>query len=209
VRAVLFDADGVLIDSHRGYRSVWDRWSRLHALDADLVHAATHARRPVDTIAAVAPHLDPHLEYARLAAFVEELPDAFPVFAGTPELLADLPASRWGIVTSGDAGTVCARLIAGAAAVPDVLVDGHAVTRGKPDPEGFLLAAKLLGVAPGDCLVVEDAPAGLEAAVCAGMDRIGITTSHPADDLHAASVVVDSLIEARTHITRWLQGHRS
>ncbi|MFD0483360.1 HAD-IA family hydrolase [Kineococcus sp. GCM10028916] len=202
-RAVLFDADGVLVDSHAGYRSVWDRWSALHGLDPVLVHAATHARRPVDTIAAVAPHLDPGAEHTRLREFVEELPGAFPVFPDAAPLLAALPAESWAIVTSGDAGTVRARLRAGALPVPTVLVDGSAVAVGKPHPEGYLLAAQLLGVASGDCLVVEDAPAGIEAGRAAGMRVLALTTSHPAADLAAAHVVVGSLSQASPHLLTW------
>ena len=203
VRAVLFDADGVLVDSHAGYRSVWDRWSALHGLDPVLVHAATHARRPVDTVAAVAPHLDPGAEHARLREFVAELPGAFPVFPDAAPLLAALPVDRWAVVTSGDAGSVRARLRAGASPVPSVLVDGSAVAVGKPHPEGYLLAARLLGVEPADCLVVEDAPAGIEAGRAAGMRVVALTTSHPAADLTAAHVVVGSLSQATPEVLAW------
>lgn len=203
-RVVLFDADGVLVDSHQGYRSVWDRWSALHRLDPVAVLAATPARRPVDTIAEVAPHLDPAVEYARLVTLVAELPDAFPVFPDAAPLLALLPTDRWAVVTSGDAASVRARLTAGALPLPTVLVDGRSVVRGKPDPEGYLLAARLLGVRPGDCLVVEDAPAGVDAARAAAMRVVAVTTSHPADDLGAADVVVASLTEAQALVLQWV-----
>jgi len=201
---VLFDADGVLVDSHHGYRSVWDRWSALHGLDPVAVLAATPARRPVDTIAEVAPHLDPDEEHARLVELVAALPDAFPVFPDAAPLLSRLPADGWAVVTSGDAASVRARLTAGALPVPAVLVDGRSVARGKPDPEGYLLAASLLRVAPVDCVVVEDAPAGVEAARSAGMRVLALTTSHPAADLRAADVVVGSLTEAQPLLLRWV-----
>jgi sugar-phosphatase len=95
---------------------------------------------------------------------------------------------------------VRARLRAGALPVPSVLVDGSAVHVGKPDPEGYLLAARLLGVAPEDCLVVEDAPAGIEAGRAAGMRVLALTTSHPAADLAAAHLVVGSLSQATPHL---------
>ena len=85
------------------------------------------------------------------------------------------------------------------------LVDGHAVGRGKPDPEGFLLAADLLGVSAAQCLVVEDAPAGVQAARSAGMAVLALTTSHDADDLAAADVVVASLAEAAPHLVAWIE----
>lgn len=205
-RAVLFDADGVLVDSHRGYRTVWERWSLLHGLDAGLVLAATRARRPVDTIADVAPHLDAGREFARLVGFVEALPGAFPVFADAPGLLASLPAGRWGVVTSGDGASVLARLRAGAAPTPAVLVDGAAVVRGKPDPEGYLLGARLVRTVPARCLVVEDAPAGVEAGRAAGMRVVALTTSHPAADLGRAHLVLASLGAAREHLLAWVRG---
>lgn len=210
-RAVLFDADGVLVDSHAGYEQVWDRWSRLHGLDPAAVLEATHARRPVDTIADVAPQLDPVAEYARLVGFVAAMPGAFPLFADTVALLEALPADRWAIVTSGDADRVRERLDAGGAPVPGVLVDGAAVERGKPDPEGYLLAAQRLGAAAEDCLVVEDAPAGLRAAPAAGMRAIGLATSHAAEALSDADVVHGSLAEAGPEVLAWLrdEGTRS
>jgi sugar-phosphatase len=206
VRAVLFDADGVLVDSDRGYRTVWERWSRLHGLDPRAVLAATHARRPLDTIADVAPHLDAPAEYARLVDYVAECADAFPVYPGAAALLAQLPPHRWAVVTSGDAHSVRARLQVGGLPLPAVLVDGQAVSRGKPDPEGYLLAAERLGVEPSDCLVVEDAPAGIRAGREAGATVLALTTSHDAEELRDADVVVDSLAHAQPHILAWMAG---
>ena len=203
-RAVLFDADGVLVDSHSGYRAVWDWWSELHGLDPVSVLASTHARRPVDTIAEVAPHLDAVAEYARLVAYVAELADAFAVYPDAGELLARLPAHRWAVVTSGDAASVLARLTAGALPLPTVLIDGSAVSRGKPDPEGYLLAAARLGARPADCLVVEDAPAGIDAGRSAGMTVLALTTSHEPDQLRQADVIVDSLTQAQPHVLAWM-----
>lgn len=195
-RAVLFDADGVLVDSHAGYRRVWDRWSALHGLDSDVVHAATHGRRVLDTLAEVAPHLDAPEEVVRLAQLVDADPDAFPLYPGVPELLAQLHPQRWAVVTSGDDHRVRDRLRAGGAPVPDVVIGGAAVARGKPDPEGYLLAARLLGVRPSACTVVEDAPAGVAAGRAAGMRVVALTTSNPASALADADDVVASLTEA-------------
>ena len=203
-RAVLFDADGVLVDSRKGYRAVWERWAYLHGLDPVSVLAATHARRPVDTIADVAPLLDAVAEYARLVAYVGELADAFAVHPDAAGLLGRLPALRWAVVTSGDAASVRARLTAGALPLPAVLVDGAAVSRGKLDPEGYLLAAAQLGARPADCLVVEDAPAGIDAGRRAGMTVLALTTSHAPDQLRHADVVVDSLTRAQPHVLAWM-----
>ncbi|WP_206691428.1 HAD-IA family hydrolase [Quadrisphaera sp. INWT6] len=205
---MLFDADGVLVDSHAGYASVWERWSRRHGLDPVAVLEATHARRPVDTIAEVAPHLDPVAEHAWLTRLVDETPEAFLVFADAAPLLAQLPPDRWAVVTSGDADRVRARLAAGALPLPTVLVDGASVDRGKPDPEGYLLAAERLGVEPAGCVVVEDAPAGVRAGRSAGMRVVGLTSSHPRADLVAAGadVVVTSLAGAAPGLRAWAVG---
>lgn len=207
-RAVLFDADGVLVDSHAGYANVWERWSHRHGLDPAAVLAATHARRPVDTIAEVAPHLDPVAEHAWLTGLADEAPEAFLVFPDAAPLLAQLPPERWAVVTSGDARSVRARLTAGGLPLPAVLVDGTDVARGKPHPEGYLLAAERLGVEPDDCVVVEDAPAGVRAGRTAGMRVIGLTTSHPAADLvgAGADVAVASLSDATPELLAWVDG---
>lgn len=205
-RMILFDADGVLVDSHAGYASVWDRWARYHHLDPVAVLAATHARRPIDTIAEVAPHLDPVLEYARLAEHVDEMPEAFPVFPDAAALLARIPSRQWAVVTSGDATRVRARMTAGALPLPTVLVDWASVQRGKPDPEGYLLAASQLGADPRDCLVVEDAPAGVRAARSAGMQVIALTTSHSPTEMREADHVVSSLTEAQPQLLSWVTG---
>ncbi|TNM64092.1 HAD-IA family hydrolase [Streptomyces sp. NP160] len=208
-RAVLFDADGVLVDSHAGYRRVWDRWSALHGLDPDAVHAATHGRRVLDTLAEVAPHLDAPAEVARLTELVDDDPEAFALYPDARALVEQLHPLRWAVVTSGDDFRVRDRLRAGGAPVPDVVIGGAAVARGKPDPEGYLLAARLLGVAAADCVVVEDAPAGVAAGRAAGMPVIALTTSNPAPALSDADLVVASLAEAGPHLLAWAQAQPS
>lgn len=207
-RAVLFDADGVLVDSHAGYRRVWDRWSAVHGLDPDAVHAATHGRRVLDTLDEVAPHLDAASEVARLTQLVDSDPDAFSLYPAVPALLAQLHPQRWAVVTSGDDFRVRDRLRAGGAPVPDVVIGGAAVTRGKPDPEGYLFAARLLGVSPADCVVVEDAPAGVSAGRAAGMRVIALTTSNPASAFPDAGdaadlLVVPTVADAAPHLLSW------
>ncbi|WP_143087238.1 HAD-IA family hydrolase [Geodermatophilus ruber] len=203
-RAVLFDVDGVLVDSYTAYRRVWDRWASLRGLEPDVVWAATHARRPLETVAEVAPLLDPAAEYTLLRKYVAGEGNAFPLYPGAAALLAELPLAEWAIVTSGRSATVCSRLTAGGAPSPMVLVDTEAVTRGKPDPEGYLLAARLLGVDPASCLVVEDAPAGVEAGLAAGMRVLALATTHEAAVLVRAHEVAASLHRAAPLIRNWL-----
>ncbi|RZS91567.1 sugar-phosphatase [Motilibacter rhizosphaerae] len=205
-RAVLFDADGVLVDSSATYRRVWTRWALHHDLDPALVWAATHGRRPTETVAEVAPLLDVDLEHARLLREVALEDAPFPLYPGVPELLASLPPRAWAVVTSGRDDAVRARLRAGGAPEPAVVVDGGVVLRGKPDPEGYLLAADVLDVAPADCLVVEDSPAGVAAGSAAGMRVLGLTTTHPPEALAGADEVLGSFCLARQRICSWLDG---
>jgi mannitol-1-/sugar-/sorbitol-6-phosphatase len=205
-RAVLFDVDGVLVDSYAAYRRIWDRWAVLHRLDADVVWSHTHGRRPVDTVAAVAPGLDADAEYRRLTDFMAEEGDAFPVYPDAAAVLAAVRHGPWGVVTSGQADTVRQRLLAGRLPAPPVLVDCTRVVRGKPDPECYLLAAALLDTAPRECLVVEDAPAGIDAARGAGMTVVAVATTHPVNTLAAANHVVPALGDAAPYISDWLSG---
>jgi sugar-phosphatase len=206
MRAVLFDVDGVLLDSYAGYREIWSRWCVLREVDLELAWAATHGRRPVETIAEVAPHLRPAEEYVVLKKLLDEVGDRFPAFEAATSLLHALPRDSWAVVTSGQRATVLARFETHGLPHPSVLVDGDDVAEGKPSPEGYLEAARLLGVRPTDCLVVEDAPAGVRAGKAAGMTVMGITSTHREDDLIEADEVVSSLAQAEVHVREWLNG---
>lgn len=208
-RAVLFDVDGVLLDSAAGHREVWSRWCALRDVDFELTWTATHGRRPVETVALVAPHLQPDREYrvltGMLAEVTNEVDDVFPPFMGAADLLHALPPGAWGVVTSGQRATILARFEAHGLPRPVVLIDGDAVTAGKPSPQGYLTAARLLDVAPADCLVVEDAPAGVQAGKAAGMTVLAITSTHRGDDLRGADHVTSSLARAALQVKSWLQ----
>jgi mannitol-1-/sugar-/sorbitol-6-phosphatase len=115
------------------------------------------------------------------------------VVRGAHELLAGLSSRCWGIVTSGHRTLAEGRLRTVGLPVPEVMVCGDEVSAGKPDPEGYLAAARLLDAAPDGCVVVEDAPAGVQAGLAAGMRVIGITTTHAAAELAGASAVIEDL----------------
>lgn len=200
--AILFDLDGVLVDSHAAIERVLRAWAADHGLDPELVLAESQGRRDLDLVAVVAPHLDPAAEVAELVA--REAADVAGVRAvpGAAELLAALPPSgAWTIVTSGVREVATARLREAGLPVPAVFVTADDVVHGKPDPEGYLRGAEILGVPPGDCLVVEDAEAGLRAAERAGMRGVGVGGSlvgsrvpreGHVDDLRALAVDVAS-----------------
>lgn len=190
--ALIFDLDGVLVDSTALVERQWRRWASAKGLRAEPFLQVCHGRRAVETIRLAAPHLDAEAE---VAAFVPtEEADAVTVSAltGAARLVATLPAKSWAVATSGGRAAATARLGRAGLPVPEVLICAEDVKRGKPSPDVYLLAATELGVGPEDCLVVEDAPAGVQAARAAGMFVVGITTTHRADQL-PADVSVTSL----------------
>jgi mannitol-1-/sugar-/sorbitol-6-phosphatase len=192
---LLFDLDGTLVDSRIVAERHWAIFCERHGLDFPSVRAVMHGVRSSDTIRAVAPHLDAGLEAALLDEAEESDTDGLALVAGAAELLARLPGDAWAIVTSGHRTLAERRLRAVGLPVPAAMVCGDDVARGKPDPEPFLAGARLLGVVPEACIAFEDAPAGILAARAAGMPVVGITTTHRAQALARASVVIDDLTE--------------
>jgi sugar-phosphatase len=195
--ALLFDLDGVLVDSTANVERHWRDWATSNGLDAEHILSVVHGRRAIDSIREQAPHLDAEHELATLVDAEMRDTSGILVFDGAAELLASIPRDRWAIVTSGTHGVASARLHTARLPIPDVLITADRVARGKPDPEGYLIAAKALGFTAARCIVVEDAPAGVEAAVRAGMRCIAITTTHPAAELTAATAVVGQLRDIR------------
>ncbi|MET8266418.1 tetratricopeptide repeat protein [Micromonospora arida] len=143
------------------YRRIWSRWATLRHLDPDLVWSHTHGRRPVDTIAVVAPHLDVDAEYRLVREIMAAEGDAFPVYPDAAAALSLLDGYPWGVVTSGRTPTVKQRLRAGGLPDPPVMVDSSQVRRGKPSPEGYLRAAHLL-----------DTPASIHPLIRAAADPV-------------------------------------
>ena len=192
---LLFDLDGTLVDSRAVVERQWRRLCERLGLDFSEVLAVLHGVRSADVIRAFAPDADVEAEAAALDAAEQADTAGLEVVRGAPDVLAGLPAGGWGVVTSGHRALAQGRLRAVGLPLPEVMVCGDEVERGKPDPEGYLAAATLLGAEPGACVVFEDAPAGIEAALAAGMRVIGITTTHAASALTGASAVIDDLRE--------------
>jgi sugar-phosphatase len=191
--ALLFDLDGVLVDSRAVIERHWRRWAASQGLDASRVLEVAPGRPTVETIRLVAPSLDAVREAADLTA--SEAPDTEGLVAmvGAHDLVGALPPEAWGVVTSGIRITAETRLGHAELPLPQVLVSADDVTRGKPDPEGYLTAAKRLKALPSECVVIEDAPIGLAAARAAGMRTIGLAFQYGREDLFDADVVVDRL----------------
>lgn len=196
VEAIIFDMDGVVIDSLDVYVRHWQRWGAAHGLDYATDIAAVHpGRPPAETIRVVAPHLDAAAEAARYNAQLDASDDAGAARAmpGALDVLSILPPDRWAIATSATRSIAPQWLRHAGLPVPAVLVTADDVERGKPAPDPFLRAAELLGREPARCLVIEDAPAGIRGATTAGATTLGLLTSHTADDLHEADHLTSNL----------------
>ena len=184
-KAVLFDLDGVLVDSTRHVEDQWRRWAQAKGLSPEPFLRVCHGRRALETIQLAAPHLDAEAEIAAFAP--EEGSDAGVLgpIDGAASLLQKLPGGSWAVATSGTRATATARLRGAGLPIPDILVCAEDVVRGKPSPDVYLMAAAKLGTLPSECLVLEDAPAGVRAARAAGMRVIALTTTHAAAELNA------------------------
>ena len=195
--AVLFDLDGVLVDSAVCVERHWRRWAAEHGLDSEEIMRFAHGRPTVETIRLVAPHLPAELEAARLDASEAFDTDGVVAILGAAELLRSLPRDVWAIATSGTRDTAVTRLGHTGLPLPAVLITADDVKRGKPDPEAYLLAAAKLDVTPERCVVVEDAPAGIEAGHAAGMRVVALATTHSHAELSAADVTAAQLADVR------------
>jgi sugar-phosphatase len=178
---VLFDVDGTLIDAAANQRRVWALWAREFGLDPNTTYEVALRTRPTETFAVVAPHHDP----VRCLQLLHQLEDqdaatgSYTAFAGAATLLRSLQDQPWALVTSNYAHRVRIRFARTDLPEPPLIIDAEAVGRGKPDPEGYLLAARALGVDPRGCLVIEDAPAGVAAARAAGATVWAVNTATP------------------------------
>ncbi|WP_328773404.1 HAD-IA family hydrolase [Streptomyces sp. NBC_00286] len=174
-QGLLFDNDGVLVDSDAGVDQAWSLWARERGLPASEVTAMVHGRRSADTVALLVE--DPAERDAalgridRLEIEAAGLTTALP---GALELLTSLPRGSWAVVTSGVTALARARLAAAGLPVPPVLVAADDVARGKPAPDGYRAAAEKLGLEPVDAVVFEDSVAGAEAGAAAGAYVVGV-----------------------------------
>ncbi|MGW5133488.1 HAD-IA family hydrolase [Streptomyces sp. NPDC004135] len=191
--ALLFDNDGTLVSSLASVDRCWARWAAEYGITPEAFARVELHGRPAAEIAAdlLPPGIVPEA-VARIEDLeVDDVPDGgVELLPGTRAFVDSLPAERWAVVTSATRRLAEARLEA-VGILPKTLVAADDVTRGKPDPEPYLLAARSLGVDPADCVVFEDAPAGLAAGRAAGMTTVALTTTHRADELHADLVVKD------------------
>ena len=191
--AILFDLDGVLVDSTRAVDREWREWARRKGVDGNAVMAIAHGVRTIEVIRRVAPHLNADAEAWEIENEEANDQQGVHVMPGAVALERSIPEGRWGVVTSGTRLLASARLRFCGLPVPRVLVTAEDVSHGKPYPEPYLKGAELLGFKPADCLVIEDAPAGIQSARAGGFKVIGITSTYPASKISDADAVVAGL----------------
>ncbi|MEI5102674.1 HAD-IA family hydrolase [Streptomyces sp. PmtG] len=195
--AILFDLDGTLVDSYPDAEDCWGEWAQSVGVGAEFDLDRFYGQKRSDIVRTMLPHLSEqeildHAERVRLAerervAKVVALP-------GAAELLDALPRDRWSIVTSNDTEVAQARLRSAGLPLPDVLVSADDVALPKPDPEGFLLAARKMGVDPASAVGIDDSPMGIAAAKAAGLTTIAVRfRTHDDNALREAHAVADGV----------------
>ena len=196
-RGVLFDMDGVLVDSTAVVARVWSVWARKHGLDADAVVKIAHGRPSISTIRDLLPNSDHEAEDREVERQEIEDVEGIVALPGAPELLRAIPANRNAIVTSATRELAEVRLRAAGLPVPANLVTARDVQRGKPNPDPYLMGAKILGVSPAECVVIEDSPSGVRAGKAAGARVVALRTTATDAELQEAGAdwVVENCAE--------------
>jgi sugar-phosphatase len=193
VRYLLSDLDGVLVDSGADVERIWREWAAERGIDPDLVAGVSHGVPAQGVLARVAPHLNNPEEIDRIER--RHMATGGRALPGAAELLARAHA----VVTSCSPELARARFEAAGLAAPAVLITSDLTERGKPHPDPYLAGAAALRADPAECLVIEDAPAGITAARAAGMTVWAVTTTHTPDELSEADRV---LVDAVEHVGR-------
>ena len=195
--AILFDLDGVLVNSTPSVTHQWLTWARENNIAPETMRPIMHGRRTLEVVQLAAPYLNAEAEAKKIEQRGAEDFERVSVMPGVAELLRLLPEDRWAVVTSATRYVATTRLRHFNLPLPRVLISADDVTQGKPDPEPYLKAAKLLGMNPAECLVVEDSPAGIRSAHAGGMKAIGVASTFPASELHEADTVVKATQQLR------------
>ncbi|HEV2697762.1 MAG TPA: HAD family hydrolase [Terriglobales bacterium] len=183
---LLFDLDGVLVDSTPAVARVWTKWALAHGFDPDETVRLAHGRPSVDTVRDLLPDADFAAENDIILRGEIEDTDGVVALPGIRELLSSLPSNRWAIVTSCSRALAEGRLKAAGLPMPPRLQPSDDIARGKPDPEPYLKGAALLGAPAAKCVVFEDAPAGIRSGKAAGALVIALPTTSPRPELEEA-----------------------
>ena len=194
--AILFDMDGTLLSSIEAAERVWTRWAAQFGIDARTFLHGIHGQRAVDSVRQLnIPGVDPVAEaHAITLAEIEDV-EGVHAIPGAREFVSKLPEDRWAIVTSAPRALAVRRLAAAGLKPPSVFITAEDIPRGKPDPACYQLAARQLGWTADDCVVFEDAAAGIRAGEAAGAPVVVITATHqhPMDTRHPTYVDYNAL----------------
>jgi sugar-phosphatase len=196
-RGVLFDMDGVLVDSTAAVARVWSVWAQKHGLDADTVVKIAHGRPSISTIRELLPGSDHEAEDREVERLEIEDVEGIAALPGAAELLRAIPSNKYAIVTSATRALAEVRLRAAGLPVPANLVTARDVQRGKPSPDPYLMGARILGVPPVECVVIEDSPSGVRAGKAAGARVVALRTTATDEELQEAGAdwIVDDCAE--------------
>jgi len=199
-RGLLFDMDGVLVSSIGAVERCWARWCAVYGAPAFEV---PHGTRAVDIVRMLKPGWD-EAQVAEGLRAIEDLEiedtEGLRVLPGVKALLERLPQERWAIVTSATRRLLLGRLGAAGLPVPERIISGDMVARGKPDPEPYRRGAEMLGLTPKECLVVEDAPSGVGAGIGAGCRVLGVLGTHSVEELKEATWIARSVEEVEVRV---------
>ena len=198
-RGVLFDLDGVLVDSTPAVERVWAGWAREHGFDPAETVKKAHGRPSITTIRELLPHADAEEENREVERReIADLDGVIPL-PGALELLRALPLAQWDIVTSCTRDLAHVRIRVAGLPKPAHLVTATDVTKGKPDPEPYQKGARFLNIAASECIVLEDAPAGIRAGKAAGARVVALRTT--ASDAELREAGADWIVENCASIT--------
>jgi mannitol-1-/sugar-/sorbitol-6-phosphatase len=205
-KALLFDMDGILISSLGSVERSWTKWALLRGIDPAHAISLAHGRRAIETAAMLRPDLDAEAELRLIEEIEVGDGEGIQVLPGVMELLSRLPLDRWAVVTSATEKLARMRLAAAGLPLPRHLVTADSIPQGKPDPAPYAAGAALLGLAPEDCVVFEDSPAGVQSGRAAGCTVVGTTFSHSAEALAVANYLVRDLTQVNIEILDGAEG---
>ena len=199
-RGLLFDLDGVLVDSTPAVARVWTKWAIAHGFDPEETVRKAHGRPSLSTVKELLPNCpDPVAENEPILRGELEDTEGVVPLAGVCDFLSSLPQDRWALVTSCARPLAHVRLKAAGIPVPEKIITSDDVCRGKPDPEPYVKGAALLGMSPSECIVFEDAPAGIRAGKAAGARVLALPTTEGESELKSAGA--DWILRGYTNLS--------
>lgn len=199
-RGLLFDMDGVLVSSLGSVERSWERWAKRHGKDVSSTIRAAHGRRAIDTLRKLLPEGDAAAELKIIEDLEVADNEGLKALDGVIPMLESIPPQSWTVVTSATTRLARSRLLHGGIPLPDAIITGDMVERGKPSPDPYLKGAEILGVRPEECIVIEDTAAGARAGRQAGARVLATTFSFPMKELSEADWVVHSLADVAVSV---------